>query len=672
MTEDQLEFVLKFQAQGLQMFPQIAGHLKQLRNHLDQVTKATGGAGGLIGMLGRVGGLLRAGAGGIGGVFLSFAQTAIGAVGGIIGKVGELARWLASTLVGAIQTAGKALIALGAAGAATMALIANKGVRFNAGMEQLATSFEVLLGSPQKAKEMLSFLKDFADKTAFVMPEVAKAGKILTSFGLDVATWLEPAGNLAAGFAAGIDEVAVALGRLNAGDSGEALERLRDWGISKPKLTARGVKFASNGQLETDAKTTLAAIRDIIESEMGGMMSKQSQTLSGLFSTLTDKWDSFLGAITSGLSGRLRAGIGQLLEFLDRLQSTETWGKVIAALSLPFDLLGGAFQWIISQVPALTNALAEGFSSGAIQTAIMTLADWLLTAFRNVGGVVSGVLAVLSNGLGADLVKAAKLAWQGIHELAVNTVGAVDAMVQALAGMMQSFLAFDAVLAGRLSVWARAFGLPTAGYHEKNLELDQQMQDALQKAQIASHGLLTGLQKGILSGHFSAGQMGLDFGQYGQIFQSAMDAFGQKVPTAEGLLALMSGAGATPTAAGPSAAPAPVMVGGANQNFNVSVSLPGATVNAPGEIASQAASMAYDATMDALAQAANGTTASPIFTAAPGAWRPYGPEGGRIWRSKPTPPGPGNSRHPFPEPVDPRNGLERYGPEEPEPYGPAY
>lgn len=72
-----------------------------------------------------------------------------------------------------------------AAASAAVVAAATAGVKYNAQMEQYATSFEVMLGnSGGGACRRLQELKEFAAKTPFEMTDLANATKVMLGFGI--------------------------------------------------------------------------------------------------------------------------------------------------------------------------------------------------------------------------------------------------------------------------------------------------------------------------------------------------------------------------------------------------------------------------------------------------------------------------------------------------------
>ena len=143
-----------------------------------------------------------------------------------------------SRMTGLIDGLGK--IGMGVFGiqqlAQGVASLAQGMVAGNAEFERYETQFGVLLGSAKAAKDRLQELAEFGARTPFELPEIVRADKILTAFGLDAQDTLarfkvsaeqirETVGDVASGTGASFEEIASAFGRFGS-DGGRVLDQL--------------------------------------------------------------------------------------------------------------------------------------------------------------------------------------------------------------------------------------------------------------------------------------------------------------------------------------------------------------------------------------------------------------------------------------------------------------
>lgn len=229
-----------------------------------------------------------------------------------LGKFGDRARQTSGhldTLAGGLQRGLGALksfgvgaaFAFGAAGVAA----ATMGIKTAAANEQAQISFEVLLGSQQKAAAFLKEIQDFAAKTPFDMPGLRDAASRLLAVGVnakDVIPIMTRLGDATSGMgtgAEGVQRAVLALTQIKTSGivHGQDVLQLTEAGI--PALDALAAHF----------KTTVAQVRKDMEAgkikpddlfsaieagegpafqRLKGMMDKQSTSLVGLWSTFKD------------------------------------------------------------------------------------------------------------------------------------------------------------------------------------------------------------------------------------------------------------------------------------------------------------------------------------------------------------------------------------------------
>lgn len=208
----------------------------------------------------------------------------------------------AAKALSALKTFGVgATLALGAAAGGALAL----GIKTAADNEQAAISFELLLGSAQKAGAFLQGLQKFAAATPFDMPTLRDAASRLLAVGTnakDIIPIMTRLGDATAGMgtgAEGISRAVYALQQMK--QSGKAsledINQLTDAGI--PALDALAAHFhksvadirkmISAGQIK--AEDVFGAIEKgegPAFARLKGMMDRQSTTLLGLWSTFKD------------------------------------------------------------------------------------------------------------------------------------------------------------------------------------------------------------------------------------------------------------------------------------------------------------------------------------------------------------------------------------------------
>ena len=223
-----------------------------------------------------------------------------------MGRLESTGRKVGRGLASVGKIGGMALTAVGGAALSVGAAATTVGIRTAAGMEQAQISFTTMLGSAEKAKSFLGDLNAFAAKTPFDLPGLQTAASSLVSAGIDaskVIPIMTSLGNATSGMgtgAEGVQRATVAIQQMNAAGriTGEDLNQLRDAGVpvfdlltaATGKSTAQIAQMAQTGKLGAKELTQLMGA---LESGKGlerfnGLMDAQSQSMTGLWSTLKD------------------------------------------------------------------------------------------------------------------------------------------------------------------------------------------------------------------------------------------------------------------------------------------------------------------------------------------------------------------------------------------------
>lgn len=276
------------------------------------------------------------------------------------------------------RSAVKLAWAAAAAGAAAAGLSA---VKASAQMEQLQIAFTTMLGSAEKAKDLLGQLQDFAQRTPFDMESVVNGSRRLLAMGYSaeqILPVMTAVGDAAAGLglqSEGINRITLAMGQMAAKGkvSAEEIRQLAEAGIPAWKFIAdtlgitipEAMKRAENNQIS--AAEGLTAIVAGMQSKFGGMMEAQSHTIAGMWSNLVDSIQRT--SISVGdelvevfdLHNRLASAMGFFDDFRARVDDSGLRSAIIA--SVPVEVVAAAFASIAVSVatvlwPAIQSAIA--------------------------------------------------------------------------------------------------------------------------------------------------------------------------------------------------------------------------------------------------------------------------------------------------------------------------
>ena len=289
-------------------------------------------------------------------------------------------------------------------------------VKLAADAERTAASFETMTGSVGAAKAVLTELKKFAAQTPFEFPELSDAAKKLLSFGSntsEVVNELRRIGDVASGIGVPIGELAEIYGkaRVQGRLFAEDINQLQGRGINVTKEFAKqfGVaetevrKLTESGQI--GFKNLEQAIFSLTSTNgtFAGGMARQSKTLIGLFSTLTDNIKSAVLPIGEALLPALARFTAQASE-------------VAAAV-------GGWVERNKELIPGIAAIAAGGTGLGVVLTGLdigLTLTSSLLTSLANVTGLAGKAYAKLTS-VFATSATANSLATKAIATSAIAT-----------------------------------------------------------------------------------------------------------------------------------------------------------------------------------------------------------------------------------------------------------
>jgi tape measure domain-containing protein len=189
-----------------------------------------------------------------------------------------------------------------ALGGAAIGIVTKFGLGTAAALQQAQISFETLLGSATKAKDFLQELKSFAATTPFELQGVVDASRQLLGAGAaakDVVPTLKAYGDASGALGLSQEQfgrimLAVTQSMTKGKLQAEELMQITEAGIPVYSLLSKalGLPVAKIQDLSSKGKLLAADVLPKLQAQMekdyGGAMAKQSQTLTGLWSTLTD------------------------------------------------------------------------------------------------------------------------------------------------------------------------------------------------------------------------------------------------------------------------------------------------------------------------------------------------------------------------------------------------
>lgn len=381
-----------------------------------------------------------------------------------IGKVGSTA------LKGITAVSGVLSAAWGIAGAAT--------VKYNANIEQLTTSFEVMTGSAEEAASIVERLKTMGAETPFETLDLAETTQLLMNYGItadEAISRMSMLGDIAQGSAEKMQRIATAYGQMSSAGKVqlEDIRQMIESGYNPLQEIAESTGESMASLYERISKGTLA-VEEITASmerstSEGGKyfesMAKQAETLSGRLSTLKDEAQSFLGNLFSGATDSLRddvlpmatdiidalntgfesGGIDGLMNAFNReLPKLLTWGVNAAknVMSGVYKQLPGLVKSLFSALPSLISSSTElipelvtslmGVASEVVENLIAQLPElvpMILNGIKNIGAsIITGAVDIvrgIGDGIGTALKEIGLLEWSA-DEIVENAFANVD------------------------------------------------------------------------------------------------------------------------------------------------------------------------------------------------------------------------------------------------------
>ncbi len=321
-------------------------------------------------------------------------------------------------------------------------------------LEGYRMQLETATKSTKKASDIMRYSIDLANKTPFEGGELVEGASKLEAMGLSAKKWLPLIGDMAAATNKPFDQAIEAFIDSQTGE----LERLKEFGVTKAKIIAKANKmFAGQevvnqkGQITNFEKFNQAMVA-IMQERFTGGMEKQSNTVKGLWSTVTGTIKSALSEIVGMTSdGTIRQGsmldmlkkkVKQLAGAFEKWQSDgtiqkisdtiqNTFGKALTFLGNAIKFVKDNFNWLL---PVMTGVLTTFIAFNMISkvvllfqtlttiikgvTAAQSILNFVMSA-NPIGVVALAIGALISIGVALwknwDVIKVKALAlWEGI------------------------------------------------------------------------------------------------------------------------------------------------------------------------------------------------------------------------------------------------------------------
>jgi tape measure domain-containing protein len=250
-------------------------------------------------------------------------------------------------------------------GAAALINFGKEIINVRAEMQALDKTFEVLLGSKEKADAMLAEIKSIALKSPLSVSDTSKAAQTLLGFNIEaerIIPILEQIGNISMGDAGKFNSLTLAFAQMSSTGklTGQDLMQMINAGFNP--LTEISAKTGKSiGDLKNEmAGGAISAemVADAFRSasteggKFAGMMEAQSEGLLGLKASLGSAWSDMLNEIGQSQEGLIASGF-KLTTSLVR--NYETVGKVLISLIATY----GAYKAAVVTASVVENLRSQ-------------------------------------------------------------------------------------------------------------------------------------------------------------------------------------------------------------------------------------------------------------------------------------------------------------------------
>lgn len=347
------------------------------------------------------------------------------------------------------------------AGSAFSALI-GYGVTYNAEIEQLTTSFEVMTGSAKKAADITERLKKMGATTPFETKDLAEVTQLLMNYGIEADTAIERMsmlGDISQGSADKMQRIAMAYGQMSSAGkvSLEDIKQMIEAGFNPLEEISRttGESMASLYDRISDGTISIDEITASMQrsTSEGGKyfksMEKQSKTLNGQISTLKDNFSSLAGTLANDVSGKLTTTIlPEISQLIQDMETAFSEDGIPAMIKVMSDGVANMLVGLVEQLPQFIGIGAQIIQSliSGISENKETLANSIITAISELLYAAIDMLPQLLQ-LGAEIMLQLILGLsQKAPELVPEIINAIILMLQTFNEHFDDFLLAGAQL----------------------------------------------------------------------------------------------------------------------------------------------------------------------------------------------------------------------------------
>ena len=289
-----------------------------------------------------------------------------------------------------------------------MAGLIGFGVKYNAEIEQLQTSFEVMTGSADKAKSVIEELTKLGAETPFETKDLAEVTQLLMNYGLtadDAIDKMKMLGDIAQGSSEKMNRIAMAYGQMSSAGkvSLEDVKQMIEAGFNPLQEISKttGESMASlydrisKGTISVDEITASMERSTSVGGKYFQSMEKQSKTLNGQISTLKDNFSQFAGVLaedtTNAISSEFLPAINNMIQSMQEAFSEDGFGGMAEAFAEGFTNI---LMMLVEKAPEVVNVaitMIQSFVS-SIQENLPMITN---SAIEIISTLIQGFLSML-------------------------------------------------------------------------------------------------------------------------------------------------------------------------------------------------------------------------------------------------------------------------------------
>ncbi len=283
-------------------------------------------------------------------------------------------------------------------------------IGFNANIEQATIGFTTMLGSGERATEMLNNLKQFAAATPFRFEGLLDSSKRLLAMGYaaeEIIPIMTTVGDAVAGLGAGdegINRATYALGQMKTAGRilSQDMMQLTSLGVPAWQYLADAIgvstaevrKMTEQGLIPADAG--IQAILAGMKQDFGGLMAKQATTFNGAMSNILDMLQQIVAGGFEPFFREVSKAALAVATFLQSAQGTEVMNNMKTIVQQVVDVMKTIIPTVFNVIGAIAGFVAANPWVMGLVGAFIALRIALVGL-----SIISGIIGLIQGMAGA-------------------------------------------------------------------------------------------------------------------------------------------------------------------------------------------------------------------------------------------------------------------------------